>query len=188
MTKYKNTTATNDLLDKRDLLELELSQYVDIKVSRDDNFYELKIGDQTVLSNGTNVQKINSLDLKTNQIDKFNYIKYNSDNTFQIYDSLKTNSDFSSKNLTVGDTVTLKINNQYDVSVKIGDNLSNVDLGDGNGPVNLIVDENNLTRVMTYLVNTDANLKEQLLHIMEIIALIQMAKKSQTIHKTTTLD
>lgn len=155
----KNTTATNDLLDKRDLLELELSQYVDIKVSRDDNFYELKIGDQTVLSNGTNVQKINSLDLKTNQIDKFNYIKYNSDNTFQIYDSLKTNSDFSSKNLTVGDTVTLKINNQYDVSVKIGDNLSNVDLGDGNGPVNLIVDENNLTRVMTYLVNTDANLK-----------------------------
>lgn len=155
----KNTTATNDLLDKRDLLELELSQYVDIKVSRDDNFYELKIGDQTVLSNGTNVQKINSLDLKTNQIDKFNYIKYNSDNTFQIYDSLKTNSDFSSKNLTVGDTVTLKINNQYDVSVKIGDNLSNVDLGDGNGPVNLIVDENNLTRVMTYLINTDANLK-----------------------------
>lgn len=30
----KFNTATNDLLDKRDLLELELSQYVDIKVNR----------------------------------------------------------------------------------------------------------------------------------------------------------
>lgn len=155
----KSSIATNDLLDKRDLLELELSQYVDIKVDRDDNFYELKVGDQTVISNGVNVQKINALEIKTNQIDKFNYIKYNLDNTFQIYDSLKTNSDFSNKNLSVGDTVTLKINNQYDISLKIGDTLSNIDLGDGTGKQNLTVDINNLTRVMTYLVNSDANLK-----------------------------
>ena len=53
------------------------------------------------------------LKIKTNQIDKFNYIKYNLDNTFQIYDSLKLTLWFSNKNLSVGDTVTLKINNQY---------------------------------------------------------------------------
>lgn len=155
----KSSIATNDLLDKRDLLELELSQYVDIKVDRDDNFYELKIGDQTVISNGVNVQKINALEIKTNQIDKFNYIKYSADNTFEILDSLKTNSDFSDKNLDVGDTVTLKINNQYEISVKIGENIldstgsvlfANVGAKDPN---------NNLTRAMTYLINTDANLK-----------------------------
>lgn len=132
----KFSTATNDLLDKRDFLELELSQYVDIKVDRDDNFYELKIGDQTVISNGVNVQKINALEIKTNQIDKFN------------------NIDFTSKNLSSGDRVTLKINNQYEISVNIGDNIK-----EPNGNTLFTVDKDNITRAMTYLINTNPNLK-----------------------------
>ncbi len=154
----KVDTATNDLLDKRDLLELELSQYVDIKVTRDSDFYELKIGDQTVISNNTNVQKINALDIKTNQIDKYNYVKYNSDNTFTTYDSLKYNADYSSKNIDTNDIVTFKLNNQYSVSVTIGSTIQ-ADLGDGAGIQNVTVNENNLTRVMAYLINSDANLK-----------------------------
>ena len=39
----KQSVATNDLLDKRDQLEEELSAYIDIEVSRENNEYELKI-------------------------------------------------------------------------------------------------------------------------------------------------
>lgn len=86
------------MLDKRDLLELELSQYVDIKVNRDKDFYELKIGDQTVISNNTNVQEINALEIKTSQVDKFNHIEYSTTgSTLKIYDSLKYNSDLTQK-------------------------------------------------------------------------------------------
>ena len=156
----KFNTATNDLLDKRDLLELELSQYVDIKVNRDKDFYELKIGDQTVISNNTNVQEINALEIKTSQVDKFNHIEYSTTgSTLKIYDSLKYNSDLTQKSLDNNDIVTFKLNNQYSVSVTIGSTIQ-ADLGDGNGLQNVTVDENNLTRVMTHLINSDANLKE----------------------------
>src|SRR5574344_1044501 len=68
--------ATNDLLDKRDLLELQLAEYVNISVDRDNDFYSLKIGDSTVTSNTTNVQKVNLNDIKKEQVDKFNHIEY----------------------------------------------------------------------------------------------------------------
>ncbi|WP_198304561.1 flagellar hook-associated protein FlgK [Arcobacter vandammei] len=152
-------TATNDLLDKRDLLELELSQYVDISVNRDSDFYELKIGNQTVISNNTNVQPINAIEVKTNQIDKFNHIEYHANNTFTIYDSLKYNDDYSSKNIDAGDIITFKLNNQHSVSVTMGETLM-ADLGDGAGLQSVTVDINNLTRVMTYKINSDANLKD----------------------------
>lgn len=147
-------TATNDLLDKRDLLEVQLAEYVNVSIDRDNDFYSIKIGDRTVLSNNTNVQKVNLNDIKKEQIDKFNHIKYDtSNNTFQIYDSLKYNEDFTPKQFKVGDLVTLKINNTYEVSVKIGEALDpNLGLG---SEVNL----NNLTRVMTHLINEDTNLK-----------------------------
>ncbi len=151
-------TATNDLLDKRDLLELELAQYVDISVNRDSDFYDLKIGNQTVISNNTNVQKINALEIKTNQVDKFNHIQYHANNTFTMYDSLKYNSDYTSKGIDADDVVTFKLNNQHSVSVKIGETVS-ADLGDGAGLQNVVVDVNNLTRVMVYKINSDANLK-----------------------------
>ena len=152
-------TATNDLLDKRDLIELELSQYVDISVNRDSDFYELKIGNQTVISNNTNVQPINAIEVKTNQIDKFNHIEYHANNTFTIYDSLKYNDDYSSKNIDAGDIITFKLNNQHSVSVTMGETLM-ADLGDGAGLQSVTVDINNLTRVMTYKINSDANLKD----------------------------
>lgn len=154
----KFNTATNDLLDKRDLLELELAQYVDIQVTRDSDFYELKIGDKTVISNNTNVQKINALEIKANQVDKYNHVRYNNNNTVDIFDSLKYNSDYSSKNIDTNDIVTFKLNNQFSVSLTMG-SVVQADLGDGAGLQNVTVDINNLTRVMAYKINSDANLK-----------------------------
>ena len=40
----KYDPSVNDLLDKRDLLELELSKFVDVDINRDAGFYEIKIG------------------------------------------------------------------------------------------------------------------------------------------------
>ena len=154
----KFNTATNDLLDKRDLLELELAQYVDIQVTRDSDFYELKIGDKTVISNNTNVQKINALEIKANQVDKYNHVRYNNNNTVDIFDSLKYNSDYSSKNIDTNDIVTFKLNNQFSVSLTMG-SVVQADLGDGAGLQNVTVDINNLTRVMAYKINSDANIK-----------------------------
>ena len=68
---------TNDLLDKRDQLESELSNYADISVSRDNGFYELKISGQTAISNNTNVKTLNIVEENTVQKDKFNYTQVN---------------------------------------------------------------------------------------------------------------
>ena len=88
----------NDLLDKRDQLELELSNYVDIRIDRSEGVYDLKISGKTVIFN-TNVRTIDVAENQNSQIDKFNHIKYNPDNSFQIYDSIKYNADYTSKNI-----------------------------------------------------------------------------------------
>ena len=54
----KNSDASDDLLDKRDQLELELSTYGDIEVETSGNNYTLKMGGSTVIFNGINVHEI----------------------------------------------------------------------------------------------------------------------------------
>ena len=88
----QSNAASNDLLDKRDTLEKELSNYVDIKVDRNSDTYNLKIAGATVISNNTN----------------FNEITINSDfsdlnnlNTFlMVYNSKLSLSSGSLKSLT----------------------------------------------------------------------------------------
>jgi len=54
----ETTTGTpNDLLDKRDLLEKELSTYIDVEISRE-NLYELKIAGVTAVRFDTNVHEV----------------------------------------------------------------------------------------------------------------------------------
>ena len=55
MKKQRFDGKSNDLLDKRDQLESNLSNYVDISVV-EDNSYELKIGWPVSITN-TNVRK-----------------------------------------------------------------------------------------------------------------------------------
>lgn len=52
-----SVVVSNDLLDKRDALEKELSQYVDIEISKDIN-YELKIAGVTAVRFDTNIHEL----------------------------------------------------------------------------------------------------------------------------------
>ncbi len=179
----KYATATNDLYDKRDQLELELSNYVDITVNRDEDFYELKIGDSVAISNNTIVRTVDVINNDSSQIDKFNHINYDSvTNAFTTYDSLKYNEDLTPKNFDLNDVVTYKLNNQFEVSVTIGEEIfeiastdSNgnpiykldnfgqkipVDLGNGSNIVDVDVDNDTLIRALTYKINTNSDINE----------------------------
>lgn len=117
------------------------------------------------------------------QIDKFNHIKYNPDNSFQIYDSIKYNADYTSKNIDTNDVVTYQLNNEFKVSVSIGedifelkgtdksgnpiynlDSLGNkipFDLdGDSSNGINNTVTDENLIRALVYKINTNSNMKD----------------------------
>lgn len=54
----QSNTASNDLLDKRDALEKELSNYVDIEVNRNSDTYNLKIAGTSVIFNNTNLSEV----------------------------------------------------------------------------------------------------------------------------------
>ena len=150
---------TNDLLDKRDQLELELSNYADITVSRDDGFYELKISGQTAISNNTNVKTLNVVEENTLQKDKFNYTKFNTiTNSTDVYDALKFNANFSPKVLDGNDVVTYKLNNEFEVSVKIGDTI---DFDENPLTINSEpITFSNLTRALVHKINTNSNTKD----------------------------
>lgn len=156
----KYATATNDLYDKRDQLELELSNYVDITVNRDEDFYELKIGDSVAISNNTIVRTVDVINNDSSQIDKFNHINYDSvTNTFTTYDSLKYNEDLTSKNLDLNDVVTYKLNNEFEVSVTIGESITMDWDGDGTETTE-IVDDTNLTRAIVHKINSNPDFND----------------------------
>jgi len=75
----ENSGSTpNDLLDKRDNLEKELAQYIDVEISRDEH-YELKVGGFTAVRFDTNVHSLNLIENYTPQKDV--YAKLNNDGT-----------------------------------------------------------------------------------------------------------
>ncbi len=159
--KYGNT---NDLLDKRDHLELELSKYVDINVSRSDDYYELKIAGETVISNGTNVRTINVVEEDTLQKDKFNYTRFNpSTNVTDIFDPLKYNSNFTPRTtnaIDANDVVTYKLNNEHQVSVTMGQDLeADWDNDESTANTTQVVDINNLTRALVHKINMNSDMK-----------------------------
>lgn len=160
----------NDLLDKRDQLELELSNYVDIKIDRSEGVYDLKISGKTAIFN-TNVRTIDVAENQNSQIDKFNHIKYNPDNSFQMYDSIKYNADYTSKNIDTNDVVTYQLNNEFKVSVKIGEVIPDISKPknpltnnypplDINGDGNFEVTEDELVRALVYKINTNSDIKD----------------------------
>jgi flagellar hook-associated protein 1 FlgK len=94
--KIEQYGENNDLLDKRDQLELDLSNYVDISVSRGSEGYELKIAGQSVISNNTNLRTVNLSETNTLQKDKFTLVD-SSVKPNITYDALKYNSHFTQK-------------------------------------------------------------------------------------------
>lgn len=150
----------NDLLDKRDQLELELSGYVDVSVSRDSGYYELKIGGETAISGNTNVRTLEVKEEETLQKDKFTLVD-SSVNPSIVYDALKNNNDatFSSKTYNNGDIVTYKLNNESEVSVTIGESISMDWDGDGSVTTEAVT-TSNLTRALVYKINSNPDMKD----------------------------
>ncbi|MGJ0493911.1 flagellar hook-associated protein FlgK [Aliarcobacter cryaerophilus] len=147
----KYDPSVNDLLDKRDLLELELSKFVDVDINRDAGFYEIKIGGVVAVSNNIFHKEIEIEDRLTPQIDKFNHIRQNADGSSTVFDSLKYNSDFTAKALyDVDDTITYKLNNEFSVSVKIGEIIDTT----------MTVNNNNITRALMVKINSDPNMSK----------------------------
>ena len=56
--EIQDNGESNDLLDKRDQLELELTSYGDIEVNTDNDNYQLKVGGVTTIFNNTNLHEI----------------------------------------------------------------------------------------------------------------------------------
>lgn len=88
----ESNTDSNDLLDKRDSLEKELSSYVDIEVSRDSDTYNLKIAGVNVIFNNTNLHEVS---INENNIAQKN-----------IYNS----SDLDDSNFSDGDEISIVLN------------------------------------------------------------------------------
>ena len=88
----ESNTDSNDLLDKRDALEKELSNYVDIEIDRDSETYNLKIAGVNVIFNNTNLHEVSISENNIAQKD--------------IYNS----SDLNDSNFSDGDEVSIVLN------------------------------------------------------------------------------
>ncbi|PLY06484.1 MAG: flagellar hook-associated protein FlgK [Arcobacter sp.] len=146
--------ASNDLLDKRDQLEKELSSYIDIEVNRSNDEYELKIGGAVAVKYNTNIREVNLVEENVTQVDRFATI--DDPITRNPIDSIS-----DSVALDADDVITYKFNNEYEVSVKIGEavldpNNNPVDLGNGTN----IVDASNFIRALSYKINNHAQISE----------------------------
>lgn len=150
LTKYD--TLSNDLLDKRDQLELELSNYVDISVNHENGYYELKIAGEAAISNNTNVRNIELNEEQIKQVDKFILENSNTEASSITFADNKFNDE---------DVLVYKLNNEFEVSVKFGEEIfdangEKVDLGDGTN----VVSDKNYTRALVYKINTNADTKD----------------------------
>lgn len=154
-------SATNDLLDKRDRLELKLSQYVDIEVSKSDGIYQLDIAGRTAVYN-TSASDFGIKEEKKAQTDKFTHIDF-STKPSTSYDSLKYKDDFTARSYANGDVVTYKLNNQYEVSVTIGESITMDWNSDGTNTTEVVAsDGSNLIRALVNKINTNANMKDSI--------------------------
>jgi len=147
--------STNDLLDKRDQLEKELSALVDIDVSRDSDDYQLKIGGAIAVRYNTNIREVNLVEDNTTQIDRF----ATEDANGKAIDSIA-----NGRTLASGDVITYKFDNTNEVSVTLGSfvldaNGNQVDL-DNDGVADQI-DENNFIRALKYEINHNTYISDK---------------------------
>jgi flagellar hook-associated protein 1 FlgK len=128
----KRLVEPNDLLDKRDQLESELAQYIDIEVDRR-NDYELKIGGMVAVRYSTNIHSLSVVEKYIPQQD--------------FYTDANRNNNIGAA---VGDTVTYKFDTLgIEVSVNL-DGSETIDFG--TGPVT--IDDTNYIRALAYKINS----------------------------------
>lgn len=128
-----NSDTRNDLLDKRDQLEMELASYVDIEVDSSDDNYNLKIAGVSTIFNGTNVHEVsivedadgnnsltvynNELNLSSGSLKSLSENLQEGSNLFEIQDSLD-----SFANALITETNTTVSTALFD-----GDSVSNIE-------------------------------------------------------------
>ncbi len=160
--KIEKFGETNDLLDKRDQLELDLSNYADISVTKNNGYYELTLGGQTVISNNTNVRTLNVVEEDNQQKDKYTLVN-GSVTPNVVYDALKYNDDFTPKTIDANDIVTYKLNNEFSVSVTMGESLTaDWDNDSSTADTTQTIDQNNLTRALVFKINSNADMKDSI--------------------------
>ncbi|MGB1227079.1 MAG: flagellar hook-associated protein FlgK [Poseidonibacter sp.] len=142
MGQYNNTS--NDLLDKRDQLEKELSMYVDVEIVNENDEYELKIGGETAVRYSTNVRSISVEEEKTAQIDRY------------VQDD-GSNININSSNFDADDIISYKLNNEFEVSVSFGESITTDWNGDGTQTTDT-VNEDNYIRAIAHKINTTTGL------------------------------
>jgi len=137
-------TSSNDLLDKRDQLEKELSMYVDIEIVTDNGEYELKVAGETAVRYSTNVRSLTVEEENTPQIDKY------------VQDD-GSNIDISSSNFDANDVITYKLNNEFEVSVTFGESIT-TDWNNDGTQTTKTVDKDNYVRALEHKINTTTGL------------------------------
>ncbi|RXJ98580.1 flagellar biosynthesis protein FlgK [Arcobacter sp. CECT 8986] len=137
-------TASNDLLDKRDQLELNLSQYVDMSSEVKNGTYTLKIGNVVAIGNNTVVRDITVEDSYSPQQDRF------------INDDAVSSSILNGITFDNEDTITYKLNNTDEVSIQYGEGIDT----DGDGNPDFTVDETNYVRALVSKINNDPQLSK----------------------------
>ncbi len=135
--------ASNDLLDRRDQLELELSKYANISSEDINGTYTLKIGNVVAIGNNTVIRDITVEDNFTPQQDRY----LNTDG--------KTSSILNGVTFDNDDTITYKLNNTSEVSIQYGETI---DI-DGDGTFET-VDETNYLRALVSKINNDPELSK----------------------------
>ena len=138
--------ASNDLLDRRDQLEVELSKYVDIEVNRTSDDYELKIGGSTAVRHSTNIREVTLDEEFIPQVDRY------------INDDGKTSSILNGVNFDDGDVINFKLDNNSSVSVTFGEVMTFDINNDGTVDANDTVNGDNVVRALVNKINNSTDM------------------------------
>jgi flagellar hook-associated protein 1 FlgK len=134
--------ASNDLLDKRDQLEKELSTYADIEVDRSNGEYQIKISGTTVVRFNVNVSKVEVAETNTVQVQKF--LNEDATGSNVVFNAGLFNND---------DVISFRLNNEFEVTVTANEGI---DL-DGDGTDDFFVDETNYIRALVHKINSNTD-------------------------------
>ncbi len=154
--------ASDDLLDKRDQLEMELSNLIDIEVIRNERDYQLKIGGEVAVRHNTNIRDVNLVEEKTTQVDRFSTLNGSGVQVDNITHSLASEG----LALDADDIITYKFDNKYEVSVQIGTDLEDangdpVDLDPNTAGVQSEITADNYIRALKYEINHHTYISEK---------------------------
>ena len=143
-TILESPVVMNDLYDKRDRLEQELAEYIDIDVNRNDG-YELKIAGVTAVRFDSNVHTV---DLSTTKVAQQDVYSDESSGTSNLVNAATWVNDNE-------DTVTYKFDNNYEITVTHGEGIDT----DGDTVADYTVDKDNIIQALVHKINNDTTLK-----------------------------